>query len=1079
MTTTIASPIAALEQAAARASTLDDRLSGACHLSYDASDELIAQRLEQWRTRMGPNPELFARRLAWDGWGADEQRTLLSDVEYAAGAPTPAWVTMLHEMYGGDAGSLSRGELDDDRALRPDDPGAFDVLFVPAIRYARTRVLANAPQADDALLGEAVGHLEWGLMRRLATVCQRALFAKFSVYRAAARADGGQLVLGSSVPDTLYRRFVDEHLDGAMLEFFAEYPVAGRLCMTAVLQWITAAGELIDRITSDRALLQQHFGGETPLGPVVRLKSDSGDTHDGGRAVAILEFTNGVRIVYKPRSVALDILWSSLVSWFNHRRADGPELRAAEALDRDGYGWVEFMYSTSCTSADEVAQYYERSGELLGLVHALAGNDYHYENIIPSGAYPVLIDHEALLTPRGNIASPGRTRTEAYYYLASETMVESVGATGLLPNMRQSQQGDVMLDMGGLASADNLDIDLMMMHWRHVNTDLMRLSTTKTEAGKPAHVPTLDGAPQFAAPYVTEIARGFERVYRTVVQHRDEVRALLDTASQAPVRFLCRNTSLYFGLLQRCQHPQFLRDGWRRAMEIDVLARPFVQTSSMPIGWPLIADERRSMEQGDIPLFATAAGSRDLVLANGHRIANFFELSAVAQSHRRLDALGEADLANQLEYIHASFAAGAARGVGQVMTPAPRSSSSTDAARWSREAAIAEAVALAEEIEARAIHSSEHPGLRAWRGIQYVPVAGRYALRAMLPALYDGYVGVAVLHAALHRVTGDPVYETRAMTLLDMLLDGLRESPQSLVFGNVGVGLGGMHGGSVYGLATIASLLGREEVLDGARAMAGLVQIGLKSDQSRLGVVQGTAGAALSLLKLHAVGGGDAVLTEALACGDAIVTGLRKHHPYMLTGETPVAGQNRVGRGGIARGPAGVAFALLRLDAVRSTPEWREMADTLFACDALLRATAVNDGEGPRVHSGWAEGDTGTAFVGLAAPAGSSAAAALPELLAHLRGTPMEGSDDLINGAMGRADILLAASVQGAEPALAADARTIAARVLARKRAASRYETGWGSRVTHLGLYPGLAGIAYEYLRLAEPAAIPSLLSLS
>src|SRR5450432_2706097 len=93
MTTTIASPITALEQAAARASTFDDRLSGACHLTNDASDALIADRLEQSRTRLGPNPELFARRLAWDSWGAAEQRTLLGDVEYADGAPTPTWVT--------------------------------------------------------------------------------------------------------------------------------------------------------------------------------------------------------------------------------------------------------------------------------------------------------------------------------------------------------------------------------------------------------------------------------------------------------------------------------------------------------------------------------------------------------------------------------------------------------------------------------------------------------------------------------------------------------------------------------------------------------------------------------------------------------------------------------------------------------------------------------------------------------------------------------------------------------------------------------------------------------------------------
>ena len=67
--------------------------------------------------------------------------------------------------------------------------------------------------------------------------------------------------------------------------------------------------------------------------------------------------------------------------------------------------WVEFVNFKECHSADELERFYQRQGGYLGLLYSLEATDFHFENLIAAGEYPILIDLESLFHPRHEITT--------------------------------------------------------------------------------------------------------------------------------------------------------------------------------------------------------------------------------------------------------------------------------------------------------------------------------------------------------------------------------------------------------------------------------------------------------------------------------------------------------------------------------------------------------------------------------------------------------------------------------------------------------------------------------------------------
>ena len=126
--------------------------------------------------------------------------------------------------------------------------------------------------------------------------------------------------------------------------------------------------------------------------------------------VLLATFASGLKVVYKPRRLAVDVHFQRLLDWLNERGAR-PRFRMLAVLDRGAYGWMEFVRATGCHSQGEVRRFYERQGGYLAILYALEATDFHYENLIADGEHPVLLDLETLFHPRIEKSMPTTTTT--------------------------------------------------------------------------------------------------------------------------------------------------------------------------------------------------------------------------------------------------------------------------------------------------------------------------------------------------------------------------------------------------------------------------------------------------------------------------------------------------------------------------------------------------------------------------------------------------------------------------------------------------------------------------------------------
>ena len=268
----------------------------------------------------------------------------------------------------------------------------------PLLRHGLDRFRNQAQQLiqqrPDAPLGSVTLEAVFlsDLPRQLMTMLSRTMVLELNV----ARVEG---VLDGATPEDRFQSFVERlrHPETG-LRILREYPVLARQLVVRIDQWVRLVLEFLGRLCADWDVMQHTFSADKEAGVLKRLKTGAGDPHRMGRSVVISEFSSGLRLVYKPRSMAADIHFQELLRWFN-QRGIVPALRALQILDRGTHGWVQFIAPQRCDSEAALSRFYERQGAYLALLHVLAATDFHCENVIAAGEDPVLVDLEAIFHP--------------------------------------------------------------------------------------------------------------------------------------------------------------------------------------------------------------------------------------------------------------------------------------------------------------------------------------------------------------------------------------------------------------------------------------------------------------------------------------------------------------------------------------------------------------------------------------------------------------------------------------------------------------------------------------------------------
>ena len=522
---------------------------------------------------------------------------------------------------------------------------------------------------------------------------------------------------------------------------FHEYPVLARQLIIALENFVDSSLSFLGRLCADWEAIRAAFSPGTDPGVLVEVAGGVGDKHRGGQSVLIATFDSGLRVVYKPKALGVDVHVQELLAWLN-ARGDHPPFRTLTVLDRGRYGWVEFVAAEACASADEVRRFYERQGGYLALLYALEATDFHSENLIAAGEHPVLVDLESLFHPRA-----GGADLTGPDHPAVRAMADSVLRVGLLPQRLRGDDDSAGVDLSGLGADDGQLTPCGAPAWEATGTDRMRFTRRRQPIPGARNRPTLGGPGSRCRTTRRPSPADSPPCIACSAEHREELlsdEGPLARFAQDEVRVILRSTRIYASLLSESFHPDLLRDALERDRWFD---RLWAAVEHRPSLARVVAAERADLLNGDIPMFTTRPASRDLWAGAGAPIADYLDETGMSLVRRRVLRLGERDLAQQLWFIRAALAT-LSSDAGRVPDRAPPPAGPEACADRGR--LLAAARAVGDRIEALALRD-EHGA--SWIGLDPGP-RGHWALTPMGADLYGGLAGQALFLAYLGAVTG-------------------------------------------------------------------------------------------------------------------------------------------------------------------------------------------------------------------------------------------------------------------------------------------------------------------------------------
>jgi type 2 lantibiotic biosynthesis protein LanM len=1025
------------------------------------------RRFERWRDQPPFSGEAtFAQRLALDGIDEAQFLALLDEpverLRSRLPAP-PGWLAQVETAF-----ARPLPEPDDypadapgDEVTTPESPALEDQVYGliaivrPLIEEACDRLQAGVaalvangpvPFAPATIEDVLLNNLPDALLMRLS----RTLVLELHVARL-------QGLLAGGTPEARFQSFVERlrRADDA-LAILAEYPVLTRQVVLCINQWLETSLEFLERLCADWTTICDCFCPQDNPGALVVLTGGAGDTHRGGRSVMIAEFSSGFRLVYKPKSLAIDTHFQELVAWLNQRGCQ-PRLYTLAVVDRGDYGWVEYVARASCHTPDQITRFYERQGAYLALLYALNANDFHFENIIAAGEHPVLIDLETLLQPQFDQFDVARAESAA-----ARVMAESVLQVGLLPARIWSTDDSLGVDISGLGGpAGQLSPD-RLPQLVGTGTDAMHFTRERVELSGEAHRPMLGDVDVSGIDHVDDVITGFARMYRLLLAQAAELLASdgpLNCFARDEIRVLLRQTRTYDQLLSESFHPDMLRDALERDRFLD---RLWIAVPERAYLARVVKAEQTDLQQGDIPIFTTHPSTLDLFSTCGVRIEGVLAETGVSVVDRRIRQLGEQDLRRQEWFIRTSFATVDAAADAPAR---PAVSSVTVGLPATNDRILAGAAAIAERLAATAIYGAEDV---TWISLEQLD-ARNWDIRSSGIDLRDGIAGIALflgyagalLHDARHTALA-----RRALNTLTGQIDTLREEMAA-------IGALDGWGGVLYTLTHLGVLWDDGAVLAHAAEVVDVID-GLVAEDDRYDIAGGAAGASLALLAYYRVAGSDKALASAVACGDHLLAAAQGSDQGIDWAAVEATIDSR---DVLDRGVSGIAWALLELAAATGNDAYRVAALQALARQRSAPKSANEDA--PAARGVAAAIDRGLACLCLLRHLDAlwlrddvqAVVAAAQRYDAH-------ASDALSGGALGSLDLLrLAAGWVDDGPDDDQIRRWAGAILDGGER--DGWRCGGPSGIEIPGLMLGLAGIGYGLLRLAEPERVPPVLVLA
>ncbi len=774
-----------------------------------------------------------------------------------------------------------------------DKDASFAPAFVPFMNWA-WRQLDNQWRASDSCIDQnkLKPQLLDDLCNKLGMLCHRVLVLELNVARMEERLNG----------DTPKLRFLDfrKRILGkanGWQRLFTEYQVLARLVSGTLDHWVKTTTDLITRTTADLSELDNHFLGGSEYSWVA-AKGGVSDPHCGGQGVWILGFENGEgerqQLVYKPKSMAIDDRFHDLLRWLNNKAATHqmPGLMDMQGqslfefpitLNRGDYGWSSFVNRQDVVSTQAAERFYFRQGAFLAILHLLGATDFHHENLIADGEFPVLVDLETLLHPAPDFVEVKSARDKANAWLS-----RSVMHTGMLPRRLWGDNQRSGVNLAGLGSDKSQVLPNPVPDWEGTGTDQMRQVRTAKELKKSDNLPGKDGKPISVTNHISDLLTGFQTMYRFVQTHAQELTQMhgpLMAFSGVKTRVVLRGTKLYSSLLYDGLHPDHMRHAFDRD---NLMEHLWSQSQGSNIHMQLVAHEKRDLSFGDVPYFSVLTNSTQLRNSRGEPVCEIDRHSAFDNMLFRLQSMSEKDLEDQCFVIQGS--------VGTIMGN-HISANSQESKAGEIEAPAKLAHQLGQHLLDTAFHGDNDV---SWLSMDIMP-DGAWSFNPTATDLYGGNAGIGWFLSLLARDSGNRQVAQMAKQIYNEL-EGALQIPEFAI-----------HGGYIGSCSIFYAMVQMNAALPSLGPLPdfgeNLNQLILNvSEDTHYDVIAGAAGTLLHALAIHKLTGSIEALSLIEACAKHLVDSActTERGCYWPFSQSPA------GLLGFSHGNAGIACALAR-----------------------------------------------------------------------------------------------------------------------------------------------------------------------
>lgn len=285
--------------------------------------------------------------------------------------------------------------------------------------------------------------------------------------------------------------------------------------------------------------------------------------------------------------------------------------------------------------------YYYRSGVLLSVLFLLRSTDIHFENIIVSGEYPIVIDTETLVSA----CVDGKMER-----FQGKNLNQSVLGTAMLPVY------DDLYDINVSGLFYKEEESKTIYYYVLIEDEEKDFIYEKrvAETSQQKNMVYVEGKPVRPEDVKQSLLDGFEAGAKCLLHHLEEFCQIIrkEKYQDIKVRTILRGTQVYYTFLREAKRVEVLKDASKYEKIFNILLKGFEPAQ---FGYLRVEEEVENLKNYDIPLFYTKMNDVNLYSRNRLICKDYFEVTPLQNILDAVSFLDEKMIRYQKHLIELSL----------------------------------------------------------------------------------------------------------------------------------------------------------------------------------------------------------------------------------------------------------------------------------------------------------------------------------------------------------------------------------------------------------------------------------------